>query len=167
MKRNTRTIALLGLCTAFALILAYIEAILPPIFSGIPGIKLGLPNIIIIFLLYRKNAYAAIAVSLVRIALVALLFGNAMSLIYSLCGGVLSIVVMILLRKLKLFSAVGVSVAGAVFHNIGQILAAMVLLETTELAYYLAVLLISGTLAGIFIGLCGAALIRKVPKSAF
>ncbi len=164
MKNKSITIAFLGVCTALAMILSYIEVILPPLFPAVPGIKMGLANIIIVFLLYRRGPLLAGAVSLVRILLVALLFGNTMSLMYSLAGGVLSFIVMILLRRLKFLSTVGVSVAGGVFHNVGQILAAMVLLDTNQLAYYLVVLIITGTVSGIFIGLCGATLVKRVPQ---
>ncbi len=164
MKNQSKTIAFVGVCTALALILSYIEVVLPPLFPAVPGIKMGLPNIIIVFLLYRRGPLLAGAASLVRILLVALLFGNTMSLMYSLAGGVLSFIVMILLRRLKFLSTVGVSVAGGVFHNVGQILAAMVLLDTSQLAYYLVVLIITGTVSGILIGLCGATLIKRVPQ---
>lgn len=165
MRKNAKDVAFLGLCTALALILAYVEVLLPPLFPAVPGIKMGLPNIIIIFLLYRRGARAAVMVSIVRILLVTLLFGNAMAAMYSLAGAVLSLVVMILLRRLNVLSSVGVSVAGAVMHNAGQILMAMLLLETKELAYYLVVLTVTGTIAGVFIGLCGSALIRKLPDA--
>ena len=164
MKISSKTTAFLALCTALAMILAYVEILLPPLFSAVPGIKMGLPNIIIVFLLYRKGALSAISVSLIRIILVSMLFGNMMAFLYSFAGGVLSILVMIILRKLNVFSKVGVSVAGAVTHNIGQILMAMLLLDTTELGYYLTVLLITGIIAGIFIGLCGAVLIKRIPQ---
>ena len=161
---KTKTTAFLGVCVAVALVLAYIEAILPPIFPAIPGIKIGLPNIIIIFLLYKKGPVSAIAVSLLRIVLQCLLFGNTVSLLYSIAGGILSLVVMIILRKINIFSTVGVSVAGGVAHNVGQILTAMLLLETTELFYYLAILTVTGTVAGILIGFCGSLLIKKISE---
>ncbi len=163
MKKQAKSVAFIGLCTALALILAYVELLLPPLFVAVPGIKMGLPNIILIFLLYRCGAKTAIGVSLVRILLVSILFGNTMAFLYSLAGAVLSMLVMILLRRLNLLSSVGVSVAGAVSHNVGQILTAMLLLETAELGYYLLVLTVTGTAAGIFIGLCGSLLIRKIP----
>ncbi len=164
MKNKSKTVALLGACTAVALVLAYLEAILPPLFPAVPGIKMGLPNIILVFLLYRRGPAFASVVSLLRILLVSLLFGNAMMMLYSLAGGALSMLLMFLLSRLKWFSAVGVSVAGGVAHNIGQVLMAMLLLETPQLGYYLAVLTVTGTLAGILIGICGALLIKKVPK---
>lgn len=167
MKFKAKTTALMGLFTALALVLAYVEALLPPLMAAVPGIKMGLPNIIIIFLLYKRGLPSAATVSLVRIALVAMLFGNTMTLLYSLAGGILSLLVMALLRRINLFSAVGVSVAGGVAHNVGQVLMAMLLLDTTELIYYLAVLTVSGVVAGVFIGLAGSVLIKKIPASAF
>ena len=167
MNKKNKTVAFLGLCTTLALILAYVEALLGPLFPAIPGIKMGLPNIVIIFLLYRKNAASAICVSLLRIVLVSLLFGNAMSFLYSLSGAVLSFAVMLVLRRLNVLSAVGVSVAGGVTHNVGQVLMAMLLLDTSELAYYMAVLTVTGTIAGVLVGLCGGILIKKIPGKLF
>ena len=161
--RKSKKVAVLGLCTALALILAYVEAMIGPLIPSIPGIKMGLPNIIIIFLLYRKGALSAIGVSLVRVILVSILFGNVVALSYSLAGAALSLAVMVLLQKLGIMSEVGVSVAGGVTHNLGQILMAMLLLETSELGYYMVVLTVTGTVAGILIGLCGSLLIRKIP----
>lgn len=164
MKIKPKTIAYIGIGTALAMILAYLETLIPPLFPAIPGIKMGLPNIIIVFLLYRKGPLFASFVSLLRIILVSILFGNLMAFFYSLAGGTLSMLIMILLRKIKLLSAVGVSVAGAVMHNVGQVLVAMLLLETPQLMYYLVVLTVTGTIAGILIGLCGAMLIKRVPN---
>lgn len=165
MKNNSKTVAFLGLCAALALILAYLELLIPPLFPSVPGIKMGLPNIVTVFLLYRRGALPAFAVSLTRILLSSLLFGNTMALMYSLAGGILSLLVMMLLRRLNIFSTVGVSVAGGVTHNVGQIGMAMWLLETAEIGYYLAVLTITGIVAGICIGLCGSILIKKIPHT--
>ena len=164
MKNRSKTVAFLGLCTALALILAYVEILIQPLFPSLPGIKMGLPNVVIVFLLYRRGAGTAMGVSLVRILLVSILFGNVMALWYSLAGAILSLGVMFLLRRLNWLSPVGVSVAGGVTHNVGQILMAMLLLETAELGYYLVVLTVSGTVAGVLVGLCGALLIRKIPQ---
>ena len=98
-----------------------------------------------------------------RIAVVALLFGNPMTFVYSLAGAFLSLLVMALLRRMDFLSMIGVSVAGGVFHNVGQILMAMLLLGTAELGYYLIVLAITGTVSGIFVGLCGALAVRRIP----
>lgn len=161
---KSKKIAFLGLCTALALILAYVEILMQPLFPSLPGIKMGLPNVIIVFLLYRRSVASAVGVSLLRILLVSILFGNVMTLAYSLAGAILSLIIMILLHRLNLLSEVGVSVAGGVAHNVGQILMAMLLLETAELGYYLVVLTITGIIAGILVGLCGSLLIKKIPK---
>ena len=166
MKNRSKTIAFMGLCTALALIMAYVEVLIPPLFPSLPGIKMGLPNIIIVFLLYRRGVGSAALVSLLRIVMATLLFGNAMALAYSLAGGILSLSVMILLRRLNFLSVVGVSVAGGVAHNVGQVLMAILLLDTTELGYYLVVLTVTGMVAGIVVGLCGSVLIKKIPVNA-
>ena len=130
--------------------------------EDIQRIKLGLPNIAIIFILYRLGWKEAAAVSFVRIVAVSLLFGNPMTFAYSVAGGFLSLLVMTLLRKMDFLSTVGVSVAGGVMHNVGQILMAMLLLGTAELGYYLIVLAVTGTVSGIFVGLCGGFAVRRV-----
>ncbi|MBQ9780111.1 MAG: Gx transporter family protein [Clostridia bacterium] len=162
MKKKSQKIALLGVCTAIAMVLAYVEVQLPPLYAAVPGIKLGLPNIAIIFVLYRMGLPEAAAVSFVRILAVSLLFGNPMTFAYSVAGGLLSLAVMTLLKKLDFLSTVGVSVAGGVMHNVGQILMAMLLLGTAELGYYLIVLAVTGTISGIFIGLCGSFAIKRI-----
>ena len=163
MKQTTKRIALLGVCTALALALAYIEAILPPVVNAVPGIKMGLPNIIIVFVLYRCGWKQAAAVSLVRVVLMLLIFGNPVSFAYSVTGALLSLAAMSLLKRWDKLSVVGVSVTGAVLHNVGQILMAMLLMNTAELGYYLIVLAVTGTVAGVLIGLCGHLAIRRIP----
>lgn len=163
MKSVAQKTAFLGLCTALALVLAYVESLLPPLSAAIPGIKMGLPNIVIIFLLYRMGLKAAAPVSLVRVLAVALLFGNMMGFAYSIAGATLSLLGMWLLQRLDFMSVVGVSVAGGVLHNLGQILMAMILLRTAELGYYLIVLAVTGTISGILIGICGALMIKRIP----
>jgi heptaprenyl diphosphate synthase len=164
MRHPAKKIAFLGLCTSVALVLAYVESLLPPLFAAVPGIKLGLPNIALIFLLYRFGVKEAAAVSFVRMVAVALLFGNPMTFAYSLAGGFLSLTAMAILRKLDFLSVVGVSVAGGVLHNVGQILMAMLLLDTAELGYYLIVLTVTGTISGVFVGLCGAFGVKRIPR---
>ncbi len=165
MKKIQKRVAVLGCCTALALIFAYVEVLLPPLFTAVPGIKLGLTNIVIIFMLYRFGVLDAAAVSFVRMVVVSVLFGSPVTFAYSLAGGVLSLAAMALLKRLDILSAVGVSVAGGVLHNVGQILMAMLLLGTAELGYYLIVLALTGTVSGILVGLCAAAAIKKVPKN--
>ena len=163
MSKKTKKVAYLGLCTALAMVLAYVEVLMPPLINSIPGIKLGLPNIAIIFVLYRFGFGSAAAVSFVRIVLVSLLFGNPMTFAYSVAGATLSLCVMALLKRLDKFSTVGVSVAGGVLHNVGQILMAMLLLGTAEIGYYLIVLAVTGTVSGVLIGLCGSVAVKRVP----
>ena len=162
MRERTRKITFLGLSAAVALILSYVEAMLPPVYAAVPGIKVGLPNLVVLFLLYRYGVKEAAAVSFVRLALSTLLFGNVTTLWYSLAGAVLSLAVMALAKRIGWFSTVGVSILGGVFHNLGQVLVAMLLLETAEIGYYMFVLAFSGILAGIFIGLGGALLLKKL-----
>lgn len=163
-SNRTKKIAFLGLVASVALLLSYVELLLPPLFVAVPGIKIGLPNVAIVFTLYCFGFRNAAVVSLVRLFVSTLLFGNAMTLAYSLAGAVLSLFVMGLLKRSDLLSPVGVSVAGGVAHNLGQILVAMLLLDTPQLAYYLIILTVTGTISGILIGLCGAFLIRRMPK---
>lgn len=162
MKNTTRKVAMLGLCTSTAMILAWVESWLPPLLTAVPGIKLGLPNIVIVFLLYRLGVREAITVSLIRVVAVSLLFGSPVSMAYSAAGAVLSLVGMALLKRTALLSEVGVSVAGGVLHNVGQILLAMILLGTAELGYYLVILAVTGTVSGIFVGLCGAFAAKRI-----
>ena len=154
-------VAQYGLITALALVLSYVESLLPTL--GVPGVKLGLPNLAVVFALYRLGWKDACVISLVRVALVTLLFGNGAALAYSMAGGALSLAAMGLLWKTGKFSSIGVSVAGGVAHNAGQILVAMALLETSRLAWYLPVLWVSGTVAGVLIGIVSGVLVKRVP----
>lgn len=161
-KRLTeKQLAEYGLLIALALVLSYVEALVP--FSvAVPGVKLGLANIVVVFALYRLGKAEAFTISILRVLLMTFMFGNAFALFYSLSGAVLSFGVMLLLLKIGRFSSIGVGIGGGVFHNIGQILCAMALLGTKQIAYYLPVLLISGTVAGIAIGVIAGILIKRV-----
>ncbi len=158
MAKKTATY---GLLLALGMILSYVEILLPLDFIAY-GVKLGLANLISVFLLYRKDFKTAILINLLRILLVALLFGNVMSLVYSLCGGLLSLLVMVLLKATKIFSPVGVSVAGGVAHNIGQLLVASIILGSNAVFYYTPVLLIAGVVCGFLIGLVSIFLLARV-----
>ena len=161
MKHSAKKIALLGLCTAVTMVFAWIESQLPPLVAAVPGVKLGLPNIVIVFCLYRFGWKEAAAISFVRIVAVSLLF-NPATLPYSLAGGLLSLLGMALLKKTGLLSTTGVSVAGGVLHNAGQILMAMLIMSTAGLGYYFIILAITGTISGIFVGLCGGFAVRRI-----
>ena len=159
---KAKKITILSLCTALAMIMSYIESLFPAFW--VPGVKVGLPNIIIIFILYRIGAKEAIAVSFARIFLNTLLFGNPLTLAYSVAGGFLSILCMIILKNLNVFSQLGVSVVGGIAHNTGQIIVACIIMETAQISLYLPVLIITGILAGICVGLAGNLLIKRIKK---
>ncbi len=161
---KTKRLTLLGVLTAVAMVLSYVEMLLPPLYSGLPGIKLGLSNIVIIFLLYKFSFKDALAVSLIRVCLVSLLFSNAVVFIYSFSGAVLSLIFMVILKKTNRFSNIGVSIVGAVSHNLGQVLTAVILMQTPKIAYYMAVLLISGALSGVIIGIISAWVLKYTEK---
>ncbi len=167
MKNTTKRLSLLSLLTSLALILSFVESQLPPIYPSIPGIKVGLANIVIIYSLYSLCPIDTIAISLIRVFTVSLLFGNALVLAYSLSGAILSFLVMLILKKLNKFSCVGVSVAGAVSHNLGQIGVAILLLNTPQIGYYMIILALTGAIAGILIGLCAAILIKRTKSIKF
>ena len=160
--KKTKRLVLLAMLTAVAMILSYVESLLPSV--GIPGVKMGLANIAVIFALFRFGWKEAAALSLVRVVLVSLLFGSVGAMLYSLAGAVLSLAVMALLRRIVRFSTVGVSVAGGVAHNAGQILMAMLILQTKQLLGYLPVLAVSGIAGGVLTGLVAALLIRRIPE---
>lgn len=150
-----------GTALATAMILSYVETLIP--FNiGIPGIKAGLPNVVVLFVLYKYGIGYAAAVSLLRVALAGILFGSAPSFIYSLSGALISLGVMFLLKKTDLFSSRGVSVAGGISHNIAQVCAAAVLMNTADILYYLPALVIGGTVSGALIGIAGSILIKKI-----
>jgi len=156
-----KKIAETGLLTALAMVLSYVESLIP--FSiAVPGVKLGLANIVVLFALYRLGTAQAFVISFIRVVLVTFLFGNGFALVYSLSGAVLSLCAMLAFMKIGRLSPVGVGVIGGVSHNLGQILCAIVILETRRLIYYLPVLLVSGTAAGIAIGLVAGLLLDRL-----
>ena len=163
-RKRIKRITLLALFTSVALLLSYVEMLIGPLFTGVPGIKMGLPNIAIMLVLYRIGTKEAIAVSFIRIVISSILFGNITMFWYSVAGAALSLAVMILLKWIDSFSSLGVSVAGALAHNIGQILVAMLLMQTTQIGYYMIVLSITGTVSGIFVGLLGGFVIKRISK---
>ena len=159
MKTKVKTVALIGVCASMAMILSYVESFVP---SPVYGVKIGLPNIVIVFLLYKLGFARAAGVSIVRVILTALLFGSIMSLWYSLAGAALSLLVMTLLKKTKLFSTVGVSVMGGIAHNMAQLGVAVLVTGVGAIAYYLPTLIIGGLVAGVVIGIAGATVIKRI-----
>ena len=159
--KRTRWVAAYGMLIGLAFIFSYIEAIIPiPI--PIPGVKLGLANLVTIVGLYTVGVKGTVAISLVRIVLVGFTFGNVSSMMYSLAGGVLSLVLMILFKKLNWFSQIGVSILGGIGHNIGQLTVAALVTQTSGVFYYLPFLMVAGVVAGAVIGLLGGLVTQRV-----
>ncbi len=163
-KLSTKTVALLAMMIAIALIFSYVEALIPISF-GIPGIKLGLANLAIVAALYLLGGKQAVFISVVRIILSGFLFANMASILYSLAGGLLSIAVMILLKKTGKVPIVTVSVIGGICHNVGQLIIAMLVVENASLAFYLPVLLIAGFLTGLLIGIVSHLVLPSIRKA--
>lgn len=156
----------MALMVALAMIFSYVEALIPINF-GLPGMKLGLANLVVVIGLYLFPAGEIFLISMIRILLVGVLFGNGTSIIYSLAGGILSFLVMLLIKQIKGFSITGVSIAGGVTHNIGQIAAAAFLLENTKIVYYLPVLLVSGAVTGLIIGVLAGRIIPVIRRTGY
>ena len=163
---KTKKVAMLGLCIALSMVLSFIESQIPPLVA-VPGVKVGLPNLVMVFMLYKIGWKETAIVSLIRVVLVSMIFGSVVSMAYGLVGATLSLTGMLLLKKTKLFSTIAVSVAGGVLHNVGQIAVACVVMGTAQVAYYLPVLLISGTIAGVVIGFVAGLLVKKLDKLKF
>ena len=161
--RGSARIAACGVLTALALIFSYIEFLVPlPI--AIPGIKLGLANIVCLVCLYALGEKHAFLINVTRIALAALLFGSVFSALYALAGGIVSFAVMALLKRTKRFSVCGVSMAGGVFHNLAQLAVAGLLVESAQVFYYFPVLLLSGMATGIGIGILATLILRSIAR---
>lgn len=161
MKNKRGRVAVFGVFTALALIFSYVELLIPINF-GIPGAKLGLANLVIIIVLYKSDWKEALLLSVVRIVLAGFLFGNLFGILYSLAGGILSLAVMAFLKRSGAFSIIGVSMAGGVSHNVGQLIMAMLVVETYAVGYYLPVLLIAGLITGTLIGIAGREMLKRL-----
>ncbi len=159
----SKRVARVGIFVSLAMIFSYIEAILPFNF-GIPGVKLGIANIVVVTALYQLSFPETAGISFVRIFLMGLLFGNLLSLAYSFSGGLLSLLGMVLCKRLKL-SVIGVSMIGGVLHNMGQLAAAILILKSTALSYYMPVLIISGLVTGFLIGIASMKIISSTEKT--
>ena len=173
MKQSTpssndlgRRVALTGMMASLALIFSYVE-VLFPFNAGIPGVKLGLANLVPLIILYRLDARYAFAANLIRVILAGLLFSGLFAALYSLAGSLASFLVMYLLKKTRLFSVIGVSTAGGVFHNLGQLTVAMLAVSGPQLIHYMPVLIISGMIAGIIVGIGASILLDRIPEKLF
>lgn len=160
---KTKKIAIYGLLVALAFILSYIESLIPFPFP-VPGMKLGLANLVVLTALYTMGGREAFVLSILRIILVGFTFGNLSAMLFSLAGGLLSFILMYLFMKTKWFSMAGVSIIGGISHNIGQIIVAIFVVENINIAYSLPILLISGAVTGILIGILGGMVTKRIKK---
>ena len=154
-------VAYFGVFTALALIFSYVESLIP-FQIGIPGVKLGLANLIIVIALYKMSLREAYLLSVTRVVLAGFIFGNLFSILYSLAGALLSLTVMALLKRNGSFSILGVSIGGGVMHNVGQLIVAMFVVQTFSVSYYIPVLLVAGLLTGLFIGIAADAMLMRL-----
>ena len=159
-------VAYFGVFTALALIFSYVETLIPINF-GIPGVKLGLANLIIVIALYKMRLREVYLLSIVRVLLSGFIFGNYFSIIYSLAGGLLSLTVMAVFKRKDGFSIMGISIAGGVFHNVGQLIVAMLVVEKFSVAYYVPVLLIAGMITGLLIGIVSNEMLKRLVNVHF
>ena len=158
---KTKRLTTLGLLMALAFVLSYVEYLLP-LNIGIPGAKVGLANLVVMVALYSIGSKDAFLLSFVRVLLVGFTFGNMAMMLYSMAGAALSFLAMFLFKRTKLFTATGVSVIGGVFHNVGQIIVAIFVLDTASLIYYLPFLIIIGTVSGVVIGIISSMIITRI-----
>lgn len=165
MTNQSKKIANMAMLVAVAMIFSYVESLIPINF-GVPGMKLGIANLVTVTGLYFLAVPEVMAIVVMRVLLTGFLFGNGMSIIYSLAGGLLSVLVMAGMKKLKGFSIIGISMAGGIAHNIGQLAVAALVVESLKLVYYLPALLAAGAVTGFLIGLVSGKLIPVVKREA-
>ena len=163
MNTKAKKTAYYALCIALAFVFSYLESLIP-LNIGVPGIKLGLANLVVVTALYVMGERDAFIISMIRILLCGLTFGGVFSLVYSFAGGILSFAVMLLAKRSKRLSVLGVSVLGAAVHNVGQIAAAAAVMENAGVFYYLPVLLLSGAVTGALIGILSGTVISRIEK---
>lgn len=160
---KSKKVASYGLLISLAFVFSYIESLIPIPFP-VPGIKLGLANLVVIIAIYGMGVKEAFVLSMVRILLVGFTFRDPSTLAFSFAGGFLSWLAMVTFMKLKLFSMVGVSIIGGIAHNIGQIIIAIIYVNNPSLIYYLPFLIISGVISGTLIGILAALIIKRLRK---
>lgn len=161
MRGKMGKAAYLGLLCAAGVLLGYVEMLIP-VSTTVPGMKLGLPNLAIVTVLYLYSWREAALVSAARIAIIALLFGNLFSLWFSLAGGFLSLLAMALVKRTGWLSPTGVSLVGGLAHNAGQIAVAACIVENVRVAYYFIPLAATGLVTGVVIGLLSAMMVKRL-----
>ncbi len=162
-QKQARRVATCGMLLALMLVLGFVESQLP-VAAGIPGIKLGLSNGVLIFAVYMLNAPTAYLLMGLKVLLSGLLFGSPSAMMYAFAGGLLSLTVMVLLSRIKGLSPVVISMVGGLSHNVGQVALAMVILNTPKLIYYMAILMVVGMITGLATGLAANGIITRFRK---
>ena len=163
LKTKAKYVAIYAMFIALAMIFSYVESLIP-LNIAIPGIKLGLANLVVIVALYTLDAKSAFSISIVRVILVAFTFSNLSAIMFSLIGAVCSILCMLAVRALKIFSTTGVSIAGAITHNLAQLIVAIWVVDTIEVLYYMPALTIAAVVSGLLIGLLASLVIQRIEK---
>lgn len=162
-REQTRRVALSGLLVALMLVLGFVESLIP-VAAGIPGIKLGLSNGVLIFAVYMLGIPTAFVLMVLKVVLSGLMFGGVSTMMYAFAGGLLSMIFMSLLSKVKGMHPVVVSMVGGVMHNVGQVGLAMIMLNTPKLMYYMAILMIVGLICGALTGVCADSVMKYLKK---
>lgn len=160
-KLYIKNITIIGMLTALAMVLGFVETLIP-VNLGVPGMKLGLANLIVIITLYLFDIKMAAIVSLLRIVLIAMTFGNVSMMFYSISGAFLSLLCMVIAKSIKSFSMAGTSIIGGIMHNVGQIVCAAVVVRTNGVFTYLPVLLFAGIVSGMIIGIAASLVLIRV-----
>ena len=158
---TNKKISIYGLLIALAFVLSYIESLIP-VFVAVPGMKLGLTNVVVLYAVYRMDVKAALIINAVRIVLVGLTFATAISFCFSIAGGMISTAAMLLMAKRTSFSMVSTSIVGGIMHNCAQIIVAIIMLNTTAVAWYFVLLWFCGILTGAVIGIVGSIVVRHI-----
>ena len=161
VKERIKRIALVGMLTCLAFVLSFLESLVP-LSAAVPGVKIGLANIVTLFAVYKLDWKGALFVTTARIALASFAFSGLFAGLYALCGGLLSLAVMLALKRWDVFSCVGVSICGGVSHNIGQLVFALFVFDSSALWLYMPVLFVAGALAGAFVGMLGAFAVKRI-----
>ena len=161
MQSRNKTIALIGIYTCIGIIFGYVEYLIPlPV--GIPGIKIGLSNIVTVVSMCVFNWPVSAGILFLRVIMSGLLFGNIYSLLYSLSGALISFCVMTVCKNHTGLSLLGISALGGVFHNMAQLFVAALVIENIKMTYYLPVLIISGLIAGIIVGIISTMIYLRI-----
>lgn len=159
--KTSKKISYCAMLVALAMIFSYVESMIPINF-GIPGVKIGIANVVTVFGIYFLNSGSVFLIVFLRILLIGFMFGSGMSILYSLAGGMLSLIIMLFMKRAGIFSVIGISIGGGIAHNVGQIAVAACIVQNLKLIYYLPVLLISGVITGWLVGIISSRVLNII-----